>query len=110
MTLMQQALTIGIVIFGTVCTRFITFILFPQGKETPKYIRYLGRVLPSAVLGMLVVYCYKNVSFTSGTHGLPELLSGAAVVLIQKWKKNMFLSIVAGTATYMVLIRTIFQI
>lgn len=110
MTVMQQAVTIGAVIFGTVFTRFITFIVFPHGKETPEYIKYLGRVLPSAVLGMLVVYCYKNVDFTSGTHGLPELISGVVVVLIQKWRKNMFLSIVAGTVTYMVLLRTVFQI
>lgn len=65
MTVAQQILTIGTVVLGTVFTRFITFILFPQGKETPEYIKYLGRVLPAAVLGMLVIYCYKNVSFTS---------------------------------------------
>lgn len=108
MTVMQQFILIGTVILGTVFTRFIAFAVFPQGKETPEYIQYLGRVLLSAVFGMLVVYCYKNVEFTSGNHGLPELIAGAVVVLIQKWKKNMFLSIVAGTVTYMTLIRTVF--
>lgn len=105
MTLKQELITIAAVVVGTLTTRYLAFILFPAGRQTPQFAQYLGRVLPPAVLGMLVIYCYKNVSITTGNHGLSELIAGAVVILLQKWKKNLFLSIVAGTVFYMVLIR-----
>ena len=74
MTTAQRIITIAVVVFGTMLTRFIPFIVFPAGKPTPKYIQYLGKVLPGAVFGMLVIYCLKNVSIFSGSHGLPELI------------------------------------
>ncbi len=71
MTISQQMITIAMVILGTVLTRFLHFLLFPAGKETPKYIRYLGRVLPSAVFGLLVIYCRRNGDvYDSGTDGI----------------------------------------
>lgn len=108
MTQPQMIVTLLLVMAATVLTRFIFFWLFPAGKPTPAFVLYLGKVLPAAAMGMLVIYCYKSVDFTQGSHGLPELLAGALVVVLQKWKKNMFLSIVAGTACYMVLIRLVF--
>lgn len=105
MTLQQSLITIGVIMLGTMLTRFLPFLLFPDGRPVPKYVQFLGRALPPAVLGLLVVYCYKNVSFTSGNHGLPELLAGLAVVVIHKLKKNMYLSILTGTVFYMILIR-----
>lgn len=83
-------------------------LAFPANKPTPEYIKYLAKVLPSAIFGMLVIYCYKNVNLLSENHGIPELLAGAVVVGLQFWKRNMFLSIAAGTILYMVLIQVVF--
>ena len=76
MTIAQQIITIGAVTLGTLCTRFLPFIIFPAGKETPNYIKYLGKVLPCAVTGLLAIYCYKSVSVTSYPFGLPEFIAG----------------------------------
>ena len=108
MTLTQRLITIGVVILGTVLTRFLPFLLFPAGKPTPKYIQYLGTVLPSAVFGLLVVYCLKNVSLFTGSHGLPELISIAVVAGLHVWKRQMLLSIAGGTVCYMLLVQFIF--
>ncbi len=108
MSVQQQAITILMVILGTMLTRFLPFLLFPAGKPTPKYIRYLGKVLPAAVFGLLVIYCVRNVSVLEGSHGIPELISIAAVAALHLWKKNMFLSIAVGTILYMVLVQFVF--
>lgn len=108
MSVQQQAITILMVILGTMLTRFLPFLLFPAGKPTPKYIRYLGKVLPAAVFGLLVIYCVRNVSVLEGSHGIPELISIAAVAALHLWKKNMFLSIAFGTVLYMVLVQFVF--
>ncbi|MCI8443242.1 MAG: branched-chain amino acid transporter AzlD [Provencibacterium sp.] len=108
MTWTQQLITIGMVIFGTMLTRFLPFLLFPAGKPTPQYIRYLGTVLPSAVFGLLVVYCLKDVSLFSGSHAVPELLSIAVVIGLHLWKRQMLLSIAGGTLCYMLLVQFIF--
>lgn len=108
MTAVQQAVTIGAVVLGTVITRALPFIVFPSGKDTPEYIKYLGRALPPAVFGMLIVYCLKNVDFVSGSHGAPELISIAAVTLLHLWKRQMLLSIAGGTVLYMALVQTVF--
>lgn len=108
MTTMQQIITISMVVVATQFTRWIAFLAFPANKPTPKYIKYLAKVLPSAIFGMLVIYCYKNVNLLSENHGIPELLAGAVVVGLQFWKKNMFLSIAAGTILYMILIQVVF--
>ena len=89
-------------------TRFVPFLIFPSGKPTPKYVQYLGRVLPAGVFGMLVIYCLKDVSFASGSHGLPELLAIAAVVGLHMWKRQMLLSIAGGTVCYMLLVQLVF--
>lgn len=86
-------------------TRFLPFLLFPAGRPTPKYIQYLGKVLPSAVFGMLVIYCLKDVSLISGSHGIPELLAVLAVTVLHLWKRQMLLSIAGGTIFYMVLLQ-----
>ncbi|WP_082083799.1 branched-chain amino acid transporter permease [Paenibacillus beijingensis] len=88
--------------------RFIPFIVFPSGRPTPAYVRYLGKVLPSAALGLLVVYSIKDVRFLSGNHGVPELISIVLVALLHMWKRNMFLSIASGTLVYMFLIQFLF--
>lgn len=108
MTFTQQLITIGMVVLGTVLTRFLPFLLFPPEKPTPKYIQYLGAVLPSAVFGLLVVYCLKNVSLFTGNHAIPEIISIAAVVGLHVWKRQMLLSIAGGTLCYMLLVQIVF--
>lgn len=108
MTLTEQIIMIAMVVFATMLTRFVPFLLFPAGKPTPKYIQYLGKVLPAAVFGLLVVYCLKDVSLFSGSHGIPEAISIAVVVGLHLWKKQMLLSIAGGTVCYMLLVQLIF--
>ena len=108
MTVTQQLITIAIVALGTMLTRFLPFLIFPEGKPTPKYIQYIGKALPPAMFGMLVVYCLKNVSLLTGSHGLPELIAVAVVVLLHLWKRQMLLSIAAGTVCYMLLVQFVF--
>ena len=90
----------------TASIRFLPFVLFRN--HTPGAILYLGRVLPYAIMGMLVVYCLKGVSVTQSPYGLPEGLSVALVVVLHRWKHNTFLSILAGTAVYMLLTQLVF--
>ncbi len=97
------------VILGTMTTRFLPFIVFPSGKPVPKYVKYLGKALPAAVFGMLVIYCLKDVSIFSGSHGIPELISIAVVALLHLWKRQMLLSIAGGTVCYMLLVQFIFR-
>lgn len=107
MTLWQQVLTIAAVVLGTMTTRFLPFLLFPEGKQPPPFVRYLGTVLPAAVMGLLVIFCLKDAVFTSW-HGLPEIIAILVVVLLHRWKKNIFLSIAGGTILYMVLVQQVF--
>ncbi|OAH58005.1 MULTISPECIES: branched-chain amino acid transporter permease [Bacillaceae] len=108
MSLAQQIITIAMVVLGTMLTRFLPFILFPAGKPTPEYIKYLGKVLPSAVLGLLVIYCFKDVSFLSGSHGIPEFIAVAVVALLHFWRRQMLLSMAGGTIVYMFLVQLVF--
>ena len=101
-------LTIAAVSLGTALTRFLPFLVFPSGKPTPKYIQYLGKFLPGAVFGLLVVYCLKNVSLLSGSHGVPEAIGIAVTVALHLWKRQMPLSIAGGTVCYMLLVQFIF--
>lgn len=108
MTVWQQVITVGMIVLGTMLTRFLPFLLFPSGKPTPKYIQYLGKVLPSAVFGLLVVYCLKNVSLFTGSRGIPEAVSIAVVIALHLWKRQMLLSIAGGTVCYMLLVQFVF--
>lgn len=108
MTLTQQIITIAAVVLGTMLTRFLPFLIFPAGKPAPAYVQYLGKVLPAAALGLLVIYCFKNVNFFGGTHGFPELIAVAVVVVLHIWKRQMLLSVMGGTIAYMLLIQFVF--
>lgn len=105
MTPLQQFITIGMVVLGTVLTRFLPFLLFPAGKPTPRYIQYLGKALPAAVFGLLVIYCLKNVNIFAGSRGIPELLAVVLVAALHIWKRQMLLSIAGGTLFYMLLVQ-----
>jgi len=108
MTLTQQIITIAVVVLGTMLTRFLPFWIFPADKPTPGYVLFLGRLLPPAVLGLLVIYSVKDVEWVGGLYGLPELLGIALIVGLHVWKRNMLLSIAGGTIFYMVLVQTVF--
>ena len=108
MTLTQQIVTIAMVILGTMLTRFVPFFVFPAGKPTPKYVQYLGNVLPPAVFGLLIIYCLKNVSIFTGSHAIPELLAITLVIALHTWKRQMLLSIAGGTILYMLLVQFVF--
>lgn len=99
---------IGVCALVTALLRFIPFIVFSGKRKTPAFITYLGKVLPFAIMGMLVVFCLKGTSVTSYPYGIPEIISVAAVTVIHIWKRNTLLSIIGGTALYIVLINFIF--
>lgn len=107
MTTSQSIITILAVVLGTMLTRFLPFLIFPENKTPPKSILYLGTVLPYAVIGLLVIYCLKDAVGTA-YHGLPELISIAFIVILHNWKNNTLLSISAGTVLYMILVQNIF--
>lgn len=108
MTLTQQIITVAMVVLGTAVTRFLPFLIFPAGKQTPKYVQYLGKVLPAAVFGLLVIYCLKDVSILTGSHGIPELIAILLVIMLYVWKRQMLLSIAGGTVCYMLLVQVVF--
>ena len=108
MTTAQMILTVGAVVLGTMATRFRPFLLFPASKPTPRYVQYLGRVLPYAVMGLLLIYCLKEVRITAWPYGIPELIGLAVTAALQLWRKNMLLSIAAGTVLYMALVQVVF--
>ena len=104
---MNEWLTVAVISIVTILLRFLPFIIFGK-RETPTFVLYLGKVLPFAVMGMLCVYCLKGVSFLAFPYGIPEIISVLLVVLLHLWRKNTLLSIVGGTACYMLLVQLVF--
>ena len=102
----RSAVLIAVMAAVTILLRFLPFLVFR--KETPPYIAYLGRVLPPAIIGMLVIYCLKDISLLEKPFGLPELIAAVCVVCAQVLKRNSLISILTGTVVYMVLIQTVF--
>ena len=108
MTFVQRVITIALCALGTMATRFLPFLVFSDRRPTPRYIQYLGKALPGAIFGMLVVYCLRSVDLIAGSHGLPEAIAIAFVVLLHLWKRQMLLSIAGGTLLYMLLVQLVF--
>lgn len=104
----HSILLVAIISIVTIVLRFLPLWVFGKGQQTPKLIQYLGKVLPYAIMGMLVVFCLKGVSFTSAPFGLPELIACAVVIGFHVWKRNTVISIVGGTLVYMVLVQVVF--
>ena len=102
---MREAVLVAVMAVGTILLRFLPFIIFR--KETPPYITYLGKVLPPAIIGMLVIYCLKDVQWMKAPFGLPELVAGVCVAALQIWRRNAVTSILTGTVIYMFLIRVL---
>ena len=105
---LHSALLIAVIALVTAGLRFLPFLIFGENRITPPLVSYLGQVLPFAIMGMLVVYCLKDVSFTAAPFGIPELISCAVVTLLHIWKRNTLLSIGAGTLCYMLLVQFVF--
>ena len=105
---LHAVLLIAVIALVTAVLRFLPFLIFGEGRRTPPVITYLGRVLPCAIMGMLVVYCLKDISFASAPFGIPEILGCALVALLHLWKRNTLLSIGAGTLCYMLLVQFVF--
>ena len=99
---------IGVVALCTVLTRALPFWILGGRKEVPATVQYLGKVLPPAIMAILVVYCLKNINLLEGSRGLPEFLAVALVAVLHLWKKSTLLSIGAGTVFYMILVQAVF--
>ena len=108
MTISQQIITIALCAAGTMLTRYVPFLIFSSKRPTPGFIQYLGKALPSAIFGMLVIYCLKNVNVLGKSHGLPELIAILVTRALHLWKKQMLLSIAGGTVCYMLLVQRVF--
>lgn len=108
LTPVQTLAIILAVAAGTQLTRWLPFRLFPENRKPPKAVTDLGRLLPPAMMGLLVVYCLKNVVWTAPPHGFPELLAILAVILLHKRWGNVLVSIAGGTVLYMVLVQAVF--
>ena len=105
---MHDILLVAVVALVTIALRFLPFIIFSGSKQTPPFVSYLGRVLPYAIMGMLVVYCLRSTNLAAAPHGAPELIACAAVAALHLWKRNTLVSIVGGTACYMLLVQLVF--
>ena len=104
----HAALIIAVAGAVTLLLRFLPFLVFGGTRETPPFIVYLGKVLPYAIMGMLVIYCLRGISFTAAANFLPELIACAVVVLAHVWKRKTLLSIISGTVCYMLLVQVVF--
>ena len=107
-TFLHTLSIVAVIAVATFATRAVPFALFPGSRKPPKYIVYLGEVLPYAIIGMLVIYCLKGVSLTAAPYGMPELIAIAVIVVLHLWKKNNLLSIGGGTLLYMALVQFVF--
>ena len=105
---LHSALIVAIAAAVTIALRFLPFLIFGEGRETPGLIGYLGRALPYAIMGMLVVYCLKGIDLTAAPFGIPELVGCAVVAGLHVWKRSTLLSIGAGTVCYMILVQAVF--
>ena len=105
---LHSAAMIAVIALVTAALRFLPFLIFGENRKTPPLVSYLGQVLPYAIMGMLVVYCLKDISFTSAPFGIPEIIGCIVVTLLHIWKRNTLLSIGAGTICYMLLVQFVF--
>jgi len=104
----QALIIIALLALGTAITRFLPFVFFRNAASAPRYVHYLGKLLPPAAISLLVVYCLRYVSITSSPHGLPEVVAILAVAALHIWKQNTLLSIAVGTVSYMLLVQFVF--
>ena len=104
----HSLLIVAVMAVFTALTRFLPFLAFPEGRKRPKVITYLGTVLPYALIGMLVIYCFKSVSVFAYPYCIPELLAVVLVAALHIWKRNTLISVFGGVIFYMVLVQCVF--
>ena len=109
MPIYQQIITVLACTAATMLTRFLPFLVFSSKKPTPYLVRYLGNTLPAAIFGLLVIYCLKDVSWSSPPHGAPELIAIAVTAALHLWRRNMMLSMAVGTAVYMLFVQVVMK-
>ena len=105
---MHSVLLVAVTAAVTIAIRFLPFLIFGDRRKTPAFVQYLGKVLPYAIMGMLVVFCLKGISFANAPYGIPELAASLLVILLHVWKRSTLISIVGGTAFYMFLVQMVF--
>lgn len=105
---MHDILLVAVSALVIMATRFLPFLIFGENRKTPPIIEYLGKVLPFAIMGMLVIYCMKDVAILTWPHGIPELIGCVIVAVLHIWKRNSLLSIGVGTVCYMLLVQLVF--
>lgn len=108
MTTLHTAGIVAVVAIVTILLRVLPFAIFSGKRKTPAYILYLGKVLPCAIMGMLVVFCLKGTTILTYPYGIPEAIACVLVVLLYLWKRNTLVSILGGTVCYMVLVQMVF--
>jgi len=108
LTVTQALVIIAVLAFGTAITRFLPFVFFPNAESAPRYVHYLGKMLPAAAISLLVVYCFREIEFSAAPHGIPEVISIAVVAVLHIWRKNTLLSILVGTVSYMLFVQFVF--
>lgn len=108
-TTIQLLIFFGVIAGGTIVTRALPFFLFPEKRAIPKYIKYLSDVLPYTIIGLLVIYCLKDVTIQTSPYAIPEAISIGVIILLHLWKKNTLLSIGGGSILYMILVQYIFS-
>ena len=104
----SSLIMIAVVAVATFATRAFAFLLFPKGKEIPESVKFIGKVLPPAIIAVLVVYCLKSTQILAYPYGIPELIACVTVIGLHVWKRNVILSIAAGTLLYMFLVQMVF--
>ena len=100
------SMVIAVMAIVTIALRFLPFIVFDHGEQLPEWITYLGKVLPPAILSMLLVYCLRNINLVEGNHGFPEVIWVGIAMLIHNWKRNTLLSIGVSTLLYMIIMQS----
>ena len=109
MTTLQMGITIVLCTAATMLTRFLPFLIFSsKDQQPPEIVRYLGRVLPASIFGMLIIYCLKSVTPFAGSHGIPEAIAIAVTIALHKWKHQTLVSIAGGTVCYVLLVQLVF--
>lgn len=108
LTTLEVLVVLFALVFGTLLTRLLAFVLFPENRRQPQVISFLSLTIPAAMMGLLVVFCLKSTTVLSYPYGLPELISVALIVALHLWRHNVLLSIAVGTVMYMFLVQVVF--
>ena len=102
-------ITALMIVFGTAFLRFLPFFIINKSLSDNKYVQFLGKVLPYSMIALLVIYCIKDINIIKFPYAIPELISIAVIIILHVLKRNVLISIGAGTVLYMFLVQVIFK-